>query len=88
MSLDLRTVSKWSQSVADALVSSGRLSREDAQRALARCATQGTPILTVLAGEGLVPMGDGLECLSAISGVRAVDVHAQPPTPDALVAVP
>ncbi len=88
MSLDLRTVSKWSQSVADALVSSGRLSREDAQRALARCATESTPILTVLAGEGLVPMGDGLECLSAISGVRAVDVHAQPPTPDALVAVP
>ncbi len=88
MSLDLRAVSKWSQSVADALVSSGRLSREDAQHALARCATEGAPILTVLAGEGLVGMSDGLECLSAISGVRAVDVHAQPPSPDALSAVP
>ncbi len=88
MSMDTQLLSKWTQSVVDALVSSGRLAEDDGRRALARVATEGAPILAVLAGEGLVTVPDGLACLSAISGVRAVDVSADPPAPDALSAVP
>jgi twitching motility protein PilT len=87
MSVDTRPVSKWSQSVVDALVSSGRLGPEEARQAIGR-AGAGVPVLTVLAQEGLVSMRDGLACLSAISGVRAVDIVAAPPQPEALLAVP
>ncbi len=87
MSVDTQPVSKWSQSVVDALVSSGRLGLDDARQAIRRAAA-GVPVLTVLAQEGLVTMEDGLACLSAISGVRAIDAVSAPPAPEALLAVP
>jgi twitching motility protein PilT len=88
MTVGTHLVSAWSQSVVDALVTSGRLDEAAAEGALARAAAEGRPILSILADSGLVDIAAGLSCLSAISGVRAVDVVAQPPTDDALAAVP
>ncbi|HVC24412.1 MAG TPA: PilT/PilU family type 4a pilus ATPase [Acidimicrobiales bacterium] len=88
MSIATTPVSEWSRRLAEALVSSGRLDADAARAALARSAASGTPVAILLAHDGIVDSAEALECLSAISGLRAVDLDRDPPTLAAAAAVP
>jgi twitching motility protein PilT len=88
MTIDAHAVSFWSRSVVDALTSSRRLEASEGERVLSRAAAERISVLTVLAESGLVDIANGLSCLSALSGVRAVDAVADPPSEDARAAVP
>ncbi|MDA8291335.1 MAG: PilT/PilU family type 4a pilus ATPase [Actinomycetota bacterium] len=88
MSIATTPVSEWSRRLAEALVSNGQLDAEAARAALARSASSGTPVAVLLSREGLVESSESLECLAAISGLRAVDLDRDPPTLAAAAAVP
>ena len=88
MSIAMTPVSEWSRRLAEALVASGRLDADAARAALGKAAASGTPVAILLARDGLVESSAALECLSAISGLRAVDLERDPPTLAAAAAVP
>lgn len=82
-----QSVSQWSRGIIDALVQGGSISYDDGARALERAGITGAPVSAVLLDEGLVSSVTALECLSAISGLRSVDLRQAPPEPAARAAI-
>jgi len=83
---DSRT--EWSRRLARSLVQGGYLQENAAATALEEAARSDSPLGAVLIGRGTVPSAVAVNVLAQLARLPAVDLQAEPPTPDVAALIP
>lgn len=88
MTRQLAAPSSWSELALDLFVASGALTPEDAQTGVDESAATGRLATEVLARRGALESAKILAYFAGVTGLQTVDLSLDPPTPEALKAVP